>query len=167
MNIDNNTYILKNLNTLEYLDLLPPEVITTNQNYISLYLEPYFYNYPMYENTVTQLVLKNLNNSEIYNVYNGPFTSNLTINDSRIVYNNYYRIKRLIKHDQNILRESNYSNIFSISIPETTTPITYTTSLNNIITTNILTTIPINNNNDNDNDDGNDDGNDNTWIILV
>ena len=70
----------------------------------------------MYENTVTQLVLKNLNNSEIYNVYNGPFTSNLTINDSRIVYNNYYRIKRLIKHDQNILRESNYSNIFSISI---------------------------------------------------
>jgi hypothetical protein len=147
---DNNTYILTNLNTLDYLELLPPEIITTNYNYVSLYLEPYFYNYPMYENTLTQLMIENINSSEIFQIYNAPFMSNITIQDSRIMSDNVYKIKRLIKHNSDVLRESNYSELFSVSLPETTT------------SSNILPTIPINNN---DHDHTNDDNRD-VWIIV-
>lgn len=156
---DNNTYELTNLQTLDYLELLPPEIITSSYNSISLYLNTYFYSYPMYENIFTQLILENVNNSEIFEIYNGPFMNNLTIQDSRLIYENVYRIKRLIKHNNDILKESNYSDSFNIYLPETTTITTTTTGTNN----NLITTIPINNNNDHDH---NNDKDDNVWIIV-
>ena len=124
-----------NIQTLNYLELSPPNILYSNNNQISISLDPYFYDYPMYEFINTTLLAKSLNTSLMFYIYNGVFQENINITDYRFV-NNIYQIKRYIVNNLNtILIESNDSNKFNIFIPTTSTVSTQTITTQSVINT--------------------------------
>lgn len=168
--ISNNTvYDNYNIQTLDYLELLPPEVSYLENKEINVNLTPYFYDYPMYEFINTSLLAKSLNTSIMFYIYNDIFKENINISDYRFENDNIYQIKRLIVNNLNqVLIESNYSNSFSIVIPTTSTN-TQTSTLTSSTQTSTLTSttqsdIIINNTTNNDNNDNDFEF---TWVIIL